>query len=435
MSTQPPQLIRDLEAVRRAGAVIAGVQPTAGDAPKREEEMRAAMTRELDTQLAELSRQMDAHRAVAGHGSNDPHIAALEQRSAHLQALRQTAESASNLVALSQLRSQVTDAVRGAGEVAQAANAALSGGGASGLGGSSAAFAAQRMADATYRAQVAQYSRDMAPIMQRVEQHRARDEDLGRRYGVDTKPFGRVDDELKHKAEEARKRGDQPEGIRQDALRGWNSLLRAKTLLDAMPEGADRDKRKAEYDRQLEDQRKAEELRRNSDAAEVEQRAKLREQQSPFADPEERKKWVDQEIQKREEQHRQRQDEVARKAGVPPGVSPEVRAALNSDFRRHLGANPTTPTVTPAAASPEAAVQPTSEQPASEQPAQPMKMSLAEPEEPPAAIPDKAKDAAKKAAEPAAKSGAKPAGEGDKGSSQSPSSSPDKKPEDKQKAK
>lgn len=426
MSTQPPQLIRDLEAVRRAGAVIAGVQPTAGDAPKREEEMRAAMTRELDTQLAELSRQMDAHRAVAGHGSNDPHIAALEQRSAHLQALRQTAESASNLVALSQLRGQVTDAVRGAGEVAQAANAALSGGGASGLGGSSSAIAAQRMADATYRAQVAQYSREMAPIMQRVEQHRARDEDLGRRYGVDTKPFGRVDDELKHKAEEARKRGDQPEGIRHDALRGWNSLLRAKTLLDAMPEGADKDKRKAEYDRQLEDQRKAEELRRKSDAAQVESEAKKREGENPFPTPEERKKWVDQEIQKREEQHRQRQDEVARKAGV----SPEVRAAVNNDFRRHLGANPTTPTVTPAAASPEAAVQPTSEQPA-----QPMKMSLAEPDETPAAIPDKAKDAAKKAAEPAAKSGAKPAGEGDKGSSQSPSSSPDKKPEDKQKAK
>lgn len=425
MAHLPPQLTRELDAIRRAGSVIAGVQPTAGEKNTREEEIRATITRELDIQLAELHRQIEAHRAVAGHGANDPHISALERHSSHIAALRQTAESAPNLVALAQLRGQVTDAVRGAGEVAQAANAALSGGGASGLGGSSAALASQRIADATYRAQVAQYSREMAPIMQRVDQHRARDEDLGRRYGVDTRPFGRIDDELKHKAEEARKRGDQPEGIRQDALRGWNSLYRAKTLLDAMPDGADKEKRKAEYELQLEDQRKAEDLRRKSDAAEVEQRAKLRERETPFTSPDERKKWVDQEIQKREEHHRQRQDEIGRKAGV----SPEVRAAVQSDFRSGMNAQQP-PTVAPAAAVPGAVPQP-----AAGEAAKPTALSLAEPEDPPAAIPDKAKDAAKKAAEPAAKSGAKPAGEGDKAGAQSPSSSPDKKPEEKQKGK
>lgn len=425
MSRLPPQLAHDLEAVRRAGAVIAGI---ASEPPKREEEMRAALTRELDTQLAEVQRQIDAHRALTGHGANDPHIAGLEQQSSRLLALRQNAESAPSLTALSQLRGQVSDAVRGAGEAVQAASIAVSAGGSGGVG--SGSLASQRIADATYRAQVAQYSREMAPIMQRVDQHRRADDELGRRYGVDTRPFARVDDELKHKADEARKRGDQPEGIRHDALRGLNSLHRAKTLLDAMPDGPDKEKRKAEYERQLEDQRKAEELRRKTDAAEIENVAKKRDRTDPFASPDERKKWVDQEIQKREEQHRQRQDDMARKAGV----SPEVRRAVQSDFRRHLDANPQAPTVAPAA-SPEPAAQPAGDavkaikQGFSETPAP------AYDGKPPADLPGTARDAAKKAAEPAAKSGTKPAGEGDRSGNQTPNSSPDKKPEARQQGK
>ncbi len=273
-----------------ARKAVAAMWKRQTDSRTPEQDEKTEILRSLDQQIAELTRQLDALR-IASRSDSNPELAALEQNSSRLLALRQSVEGAHTGAVLAQLKPQVVEALRGAGEATQAGSASVAG------AAQSAAFSARQLAQAEFHARMTTIEREIAPIYQRMDQARASDDRLAARYGVNVTPWNSFDDAMKASAADKRKNGDRVGALEDDLLRSAGAVQRSQALIDAMPEGEEKQRKQAEQQKQVEDAQKMMEAVRKAHEAQVEQRAA--ERVSKGESPEAAAEWAKAELKHR----------------------------------------------------------------------------------------------------------------------------------------
>lgn len=236
------------------------------DSRSPEQDEKADILRSLDQQIAELNRQLDAAR-VSGRGHDNTEFAALEQNASRLLALRQNVEGAQSAAVLAQLKPQVVEALRVAGDATQAGAASIAG------STQSAAFSTRQLAQAEFYARMTTIEREVAPIYQRMDQARTNDDRLAARYGVNVTPWNSFDDSMKAGAAEKRKNGDRVGALEDDMLRSFNAVQRSQALIDAMPDGEEKQRKQAEQQKQIDDAAKMVEAVRKAHEAQIEKEA------------------------------------------------------------------------------------------------------------------------------------------------------------------
>jgi hypothetical protein len=150
---------------------------------------RDDMMREVDRELAELTRAIGARRLP---GVSDSHLDALELKAGDLQALRDRIGSASSVVQLAHLRHQLAEAVRAA-ESTTASSGSTTGPAGGHMSNFAIAAESQRI--------LVEGSRELQQSNQLISS-------WGKQYGVDLSEHDERERDLKKREEELRAKGD-----------------------------------------------------------------------------------------------------------------------------------------------------------------------------------------------------------------------------------
>lgn len=256
---------------------------THGDRQSTAEAERAALLIRIDQEQAEITRAISAIRTMAPT-ANDPYLQALEMKASSLSAMRQQVESAGSLVELTQLRTQVAEAVRAAGENVQTVQGTT--------GVVNAAFTTRQLAEATFHARMLSVENTVNGLLRQDAQSFGQTAEMARRFGIDISPYHAERDALLREAEQKEKQGDRYGAITAKTLSVWNTYHTSQEVADAI----DGERYPAE---KAAAQRRADEDRARAERAEAEQRKAAEARAANMAEgktfpggPEERDAWI-----------------------------------------------------------------------------------------------------------------------------------------------
>lgn len=354
---------------------------------------REKLTQQVDQQIAELQRIIDAQRAGAMPG--DLQLQALEQRLVQLNSLRQDIAATRSATVLTQLTSRVNDAVRGAGDAVQAA--------ASGPTGIQTSAGRIVISEAAYHASLTRIERDAAPLVQRTEQFASTAAETARRLGVDTSRFIAQNDALKQEAEQARLRGDRYGAIEANTLRAHNAANHWDAIASQAVDPKERNAAELHAREARANADRMEQQRRQALASEIERDAG----RQGLANADARGEFVQRETQRREGIYQQRLQQLQQRSGSP-GHRQGV-AAGEGESAGPSAASPTDIRIRQASAAIDANL-------AEEPPAEAAKSTTD--------IPAVARNAARSAAAPAHQSGARPSEDTASGAATRPATTP-----------